>query len=74
MALQDLRLARGWTQRDLSLASGVGSDVISTIETGRTRNPTWKTVRALALALETDPEALFADADETADSNASTAA
>ena len=60
MALQDLREARGWTQRRLSAESGIPADVISTIETGRTKNPTWRTVRALSTALGVEPDALFA--------------
>lgn len=62
MALQDLREARGWTQRQLAAESGIPADVISTIETGRTKNPTWRTVRALAAALDVSPDALFSDA------------
>jgi transcriptional regulator with XRE-family HTH domain len=62
MALQHLRESRGWTQRRLSAESGIPADVISTIETGRVKNPTWRTVRALAAALEVEPDALFTDA------------
>lgn len=77
MALQDLREARGWTQRQLAAESGIPADVISTIETGRTKNPTWRTVRALSSALGVEPDALFTvgtQAASSADSSASSAA
>jgi transcriptional regulator with XRE-family HTH domain len=66
MALHDLRTARGLTQRQLSLSSGIPQDVISSIETGRVRNPTWRTVRRLSLALGVRPETAFPDHDEHA--------
>lgn len=41
------------------MASGIAQDVISLIETGRTPNPSWRTVKALADALELDPVDVF---------------
>ena len=74
MALHHLREARGWTQRQLSAESGIPADVISNLETGRVKNPTWRTVRALSAALGVEPDALFEQAAASADSSAPTAA
>lgn len=71
MALQDLREARGWTQRRLAAESGIPADVISTIETGRVKNPTWRTVKALSAALDVPPDALFPEDASVASDRAS---
>jgi transcriptional regulator with XRE-family HTH domain len=63
--LQDIRRERELTQRELSLASGIPQDVISSIETGKVRNPTWRTVRRISAALELRPEDVFPE-DESA--------
>jgi transcriptional regulator with XRE-family HTH domain len=66
MVLLDIRKSRQMTQRELSLASGIPQDVISSIETGKVKNPTWRTVRGLSKALNVAPEQLFPDAESAA--------
>ncbi len=48
--IKELRRRKGWSQKDLSRASGVGSDTISGIESGR-HEPRPSTLRKLATAL-----------------------
>jgi len=74
--LRALREAHGLTQRQLSVSSGIPQDVISSLETGRVRNPTWNTVRGLSRALGVEPDAIVGGEPDTASvtRNASTAA
>lgn len=57
--LRDLRLARGWTQSDLSRQSGVEQATISRLERGRTPNTYGTTIQALARTLGVEPAALM---------------
>jgi transcriptional regulator with XRE-family HTH domain len=66
MALHEVRRERGLTQLQLAQSSGIAQDVISSIETGRVKNPTWRTVRRLSLALNLPPEVVFPDAESNA--------
>lgn len=50
-AVRYLREQKGWKQKDLALASGVGLSDISRIENGHTKNPSSSTLNALAEAL-----------------------
>ena len=50
-AVRQLRLARGWVQRDLAAHSGLSTAEISRIEAGYRENPTVATIRGLACAL-----------------------
>ncbi len=61
MALLDIRKERELTQRQLAQSSGIQQDVISSIETGRVKNPTWRTVRRISAALDLPPEVVFPD-------------
>jgi transcriptional regulator with XRE-family HTH domain len=45
------RECKGWTLRDLEKASGVSNALISQIETGKVRNPSFTTVIRLVDAL-----------------------
>lgn len=45
------RECKGWTLRDLEKASGVSNALISQIETGKVRNPSFRTVVRLVDAL-----------------------
>ncbi len=58
--LRSLRQARAMSQRDLAAKSGVAQDTISDLENG-TRRAQPRTVRKLARALRTNPEALMVD-------------
>ena len=51
-AIRQLREERGMTQEALAHAAGVTVGHLSTIERGHS-NPTWATVRAVALAVDT---------------------
>ena len=54
-ALAALRRQRAWSQRDLAKQAGVSPSVIVQLETGRTRYPKYKVIRALAAALGVEP-------------------
>lgn len=49
--LKELRLARGLTIEGLHELSGVSTGAISSIESGKVRNPGMSTIRKLAAAL-----------------------
>ena len=51
MTLREARDAKGWTQATLSHRSGVPQSRIAEIETGKTRDPQNRTVKALEEAL-----------------------
>lgn len=51
-AIRQLRQERDMTQEALAHAAGVTVSHLSTIERGHS-NPTWATVKAIALALDT---------------------
>lgn len=50
--LQEMRLRRGWNQRELSERSTVPQPMISEIETGTVPNPQINTMYKLATALK----------------------
>ncbi len=56
--VKELRRRRGWNQRDLAKASGVGQDTISSMESGR-HEPRPSTLRKIAGALGVEIEELF---------------
>lgn len=62
--LRELRQRRALSLRDLGKLAGVSYDAIHAIETGK-QVPRPSTVRKLALALGVEPEAFFADTEET---------
>ncbi len=64
--LRSLRQARAMSQRDLAAKSGVAQDTISDLEKG-TRRAQPRTVRKLARALRTSPEALIVDGERASD-------
>lgn len=57
--LRDAREARGWTQVQLAKKSGVDQSNISKIERDGGEWVTWRTVEALATALDVKPAWLF---------------
>jgi transcriptional regulator with XRE-family HTH domain len=57
--LKELRQALGWTQQDLSRASGLSRSYISRLEMGDIALPSSDRLRALALALSTTPDDLL---------------
>jgi transcriptional regulator with XRE-family HTH domain len=57
------RVSRMWTQERLAEKSGVGRVTIARIEAGTTV-PRMRSVRALAAALEVEPESLVPDPHE----------
>ena len=57
LELRRLRLAREWNQTELAYHAGLAPSVISQIENGK-RDPTARTLRKLAKALEVDPSEL----------------
>ena len=52
MRLRTLRGARGWSQEQLSRASGIRKERISRLECGHTNDPRASTLRRLAMALD----------------------
>lgn len=67
--LKKYRNKKGWTQVKLSQNSGVSQSFIHAIETGK-KNPTTKTVKKLAAALEILPSELLDDEDEDEEKSA----
>ena len=53
--LKALREAAFMSQRDLAAASGVSKATITALELGQRRRPQWRTLRALAKALDIHP-------------------
>jgi len=62
-AIRQLRTERGMTQEALAHAAGVTVSHLSTIERGHS-NPTWATVKAIAVALRASVSAIAAAADK----------
>jgi transcriptional regulator with XRE-family HTH domain len=62
--LKEHRRQRGWSQQDLSEASGVGQDTISALERGH-HEPRPSTLRKLARAFGVEVAELFRDPDLT---------
>lgn len=50
--LKERRVALGWSQRQLEDISDVSCPLICQIETGKNKNPTWKTMCNLSYALD----------------------
>ncbi|OGM09093.1 hypothetical protein A2Z67_03820 [Candidatus Woesebacteria bacterium RBG_13_36_22] len=59
--IKQLRIAKGWTQRDLSIASDVTVESISRFENGHIENPHKSIIRSIAQALSTTVETLKGD-------------
>ncbi len=57
--LRAVRRAKDLTQGRLAQDSGVNQKVISAIETGVNKNPSWGNVARLSRTLEMDPFVLF---------------
>lgn len=53
--LEQLRLAKPLTQRELAEAAGVSENTVWLIENGRSRNPRPRVMRAIAAALGVAP-------------------
>jgi transcriptional regulator with XRE-family HTH domain len=51
MNIKELRTKKGLTQVQLSEQSGVSQQLISAIESGKVKNPTWQTVEQLKSVL-----------------------
>jgi transcriptional regulator with XRE-family HTH domain len=51
--LRELRVAKGWTQRELAAKARLTIGVIANLEQGR-RNPTWAAIIRLGFALGID--------------------
>jgi transcriptional regulator with XRE-family HTH domain len=60
--LRELRLERGFNQLYLAQLSGTSEDFISLVERG-INAPSFETIEALALALDTDIKTLFTFSD-----------
>ncbi len=56
--VKEMRRRRGWSQKDLAKASGVGQDTISGLESGR-HEPRPSTLRKIASALDVEVADLF---------------
>jgi transcriptional regulator with XRE-family HTH domain len=56
--IRELRIAKGWTQRDLSIASDVTSESICRIEKNHKGKPYKSTLKAIAVALNCTVEEL----------------
>jgi transcriptional regulator with XRE-family HTH domain len=50
--VKQLREARGWTQAELARRLGLDQSQVNRLESGKSRNPTQKTLEALARAFE----------------------
>ena len=59
--LKRLRRGRGWTQQELSEASGVAQSTIAQIEKMRREEPRPGTLKKLAEALDVSPAELLED-------------
>lgn len=60
--IKEIREARGWTQADLSAASGINQGYLSKMENG-TANATMDKIKAVSAALGVDDYELFAPSD-----------
>jgi transcriptional regulator with XRE-family HTH domain len=65
-ALRNLRRSKGLSQKDLAVASGVGQDTISGIESGR-HEPRPSTLRKLANALDVEVADFFGESEDPKD-------
>lgn len=61
--IKELRSARGWTQNELATRAGLQLPLIQKLEQGRTQDPQWATVQALARALGVKTDELRTDGD-----------
>jgi len=59
MELKKYRRIAGWTQEELARRSGVDIAIISRLERGLRRQPSYETVVRLARALNLEPEELI---------------
>jgi transcriptional regulator with XRE-family HTH domain len=59
MKLKEFRIQKGLTQEQLEEISGIDQVHISSLETGKIKNPSWSVVSRLAKALDVSPEELF---------------
>jgi transcriptional regulator with XRE-family HTH domain len=59
------RECKGWTLRDLEKHTGISNALLSQIETGYIKNPSWKNVVKIAKALNLKLERLAACEDES---------
>ncbi|MCB0505757.1 MAG: helix-turn-helix transcriptional regulator [Cyclobacteriaceae bacterium] len=57
-SIKTIRLARGYSQEQLSNKSGLAQNVISRIERDM-HKPTDETLRSLSLALDVDPDVFY---------------
>jgi transcriptional regulator with XRE-family HTH domain len=57
--IRSLRERRGWTQKDLSLKSGIDQSLISALETDRKEDVRFSTIMALARSLGVQPHQLL---------------
>jgi len=57
------RESKGLKQVDLARLAGISESLLSRIESGHVKRPSFETVRRLAAALGTRPEKLFPDED-----------
>jgi transcriptional regulator with XRE-family HTH domain len=62
-AIRELREKRGKTQKDLATGAGITFNTLSLIELGNA-NPTWRTVRGIASALDVRVSTLARRAEE----------
>ncbi|MBF4482324.1 helix-turn-helix transcriptional regulator [Dehalococcoides mccartyi] len=53
--LRDHRLDKFWSQAELAKQAGIGADTVNRLENGK-QNPSFITVRKLAMALDIKPE------------------
>ncbi len=64
-SLKELRRWKGWNQRDLAKAAGLGQDTVSGVESGR-HEPRPSTLKKLARALGVEIAELYGGASQTA--------
>lgn len=57
--LKRLRKEHRYSQASLGKAAGVPSATIAAIEAGRSKDPSYTTVAAIAKVLQVDPDSLF---------------
>ena len=59
MSMKAARLAKKLTQVELAKLVGVDQTTVSDLECGRNTNPSWRTVKRIADALDVAPETIF---------------
>lgn len=57
--IKEFREARGMTQEELAVSSGISRGTISALENGTTRTTTTKTLLQIAKALDTTVDQIF---------------